>query len=210
MTIKVWHKIVAAPGVAIVFLVLVGSVSYGVMTRQNASLDDMYSRRFGSYQLAANSGQAISEVHSNVYRLFTWLGNLKEDKITQITNEQKARIDEVTKKISQFAADANTGAEERKLAETIVKQLGKYKRDSETAIEVSTVDVNTGMASMQAADAEFQEVLKDFNQLVQIERRLAQDSDESARGGVDKVGLALLAILVVALTVSGAMTYFMN
>jgi methyl-accepting chemotaxis protein len=210
MTIKVWHKIVAAPGVAIVFLILVGAVSYGVMTRQHASLDDMYNHRFGSYQLAANSAQAISEVHSNVYRLFTWLGNLKEDKINQITNEQKARIDEVTKKIRQFAADANTDPEERKLAETIIKQLGKYRRDSETAIEVSTVDINTGMASMQAADAEFQEVLKDFNQLVQIERRLAQDSYESARSAFDKVVLALLAILVVALTVSGAMTYFMS
>ena len=71
MSIKIWQKIVAAPGVAIVFLVLVGAVSYGVMTRQNASLDDMYNHRFGNYQLAANSAQAISEVHSNVYRLFT-------------------------------------------------------------------------------------------------------------------------------------------
>ena len=116
----------------------------------------------------------------------------------------------MTKKISQFAANANTDAEERKLAETIIQQLGKYKRDSETAIDVSTVDVNTGMASMQAADAEFQEMLKDFNQLVQIERRLAQDSYESARSAFDKVVLALLAILAVALTVSGAMTYFMS
>jgi hypothetical protein len=71
MAIRIWHKIVAAPGIAILFLVVLGAVSYGVMARQHASLDDMYKRRFASYRVAADAAQAISEVHSNVYRLFT-------------------------------------------------------------------------------------------------------------------------------------------
>ncbi|MBI5910502.1 MAG: MCP four helix bundle domain-containing protein [Betaproteobacteria bacterium] len=207
---KVWHKIVAAPAVAIVFLVLMGAISYGVLTRQHAALENMYKHRFGSYQLAANSAQAIGEVQSNVYRLFTWLGNLKEDKIKQITDEQKTRIDEVTKKIAKFAAEGDLDAEERKLAESIIKKLGKYKNDVDTAIDLSTVDINTGMSSMQTADGGFQALLKDFNQLVQVETRLAQDSYDSAAGAFDKVVLALLAILLLALGVSGAMTYFMS
>src|SRR6478609_12018795 len=132
MSFKVWHKIVAAPVVAIFFLVLVGAVSYGVMTRQNESLGDMYNHRFSSYQLAANSAQQVSEVHSNVYRLFTWLANLKEDKINQVVKEQKARIDEVAKGMVAFAAAAGTEPEERKLAEGIVQRLEKYKRVAET------------------------------------------------------------------------------
>jgi len=34
MAIKIWHKIVAAPAIAIVLLVVLGAVSYGVMARQ--------------------------------------------------------------------------------------------------------------------------------------------------------------------------------
>ena len=167
---KVWHKIVAAPGVAIVFLILLGAVSYAVLTRQHGALEDMYQHRFSNYQLAAKSAQAISEVHSNVYRLFTWIGNLKEDKIKQITNAQKARIDEVTKKITQYAAGADADAEERKLAESIIKQLGKYKSDVDMAIEISTVDVNTGMSTMQTADSGFQALHKDFNDWCSLRR----------------------------------------
>src|SRR5262245_30427277 len=88
MAFKIWHKIIAAPGTAIAFLVILGAVSYGVMARQHASLEDMYKHRFANYQLATGAAQTVSEVHSNVYRLFTWLSTLKEDRITQITNEQ--------------------------------------------------------------------------------------------------------------------------
>ena len=207
---KIWHKILAAPGVAVVFLVLLGAVSYAMLARQHDTLGEMYKHRFGNYQLAANSAQAISEVHSNVYRLFTWIANLKEDKIKQITDEQKGRIDEVTKKITQFAADSDQGGEERKLAETIVKKLGKYKKDVDTAIDMSTVEISTGMVAMQTADSGFQSLLKDINQLVQIETRLAQASYEEADSAFAKVVVALMAILVLALGISVGISAFMS
>ena len=210
MAIKIWHKIVAAPGVAIALLVVLGAVSYGVMARQHASLDDMYNRRFGNYRFAADSAQAISEVHSNVYRLFTWIGTLKQDRITQITNEQKARVDDVIRKVGQFGAAAGTGPEERKHAQAIVLLLQKYRRDFAGAIDISTVDVNTGMVTMQAADTDFQAVLKDLHALVDIEQKLAQESYDSARAAFEKVVLALLAIVALSLLVSGALTFAMS
>ncbi len=207
---KVWHKIIVAPAVAIAFLALLGAVSYGMLARQHATLDDMYKHRFSSYQLAANSAQAISEAHSNVYRLFTWIGNLKEDKVKQIINGETMRIDEVARKIAKFAAAAGTDAEERKLAESIVKRLAKYKGDVYTAIDLSTVDVNTGVTTMQTADSGFQALLKDFNQLVQIETRLAQESYESAGSAYNEVVLVLVAILALGLGISVSISAFMS
>lgn len=100
---KVWHKIMVAPGVAIIFLMVLGVMSYSVLTYQNSTIAGLFNNRFANYQIASGSAQDISEVHSNVYRLFTWLGNLKEDKIDQITAEQKAKIDEVTQTMTGFA-----------------------------------------------------------------------------------------------------------
>ena len=78
---KIWHKIVIAPAVAIVLLIVLGAVCYSVLTRQHATLQDLVNNRFASYQLAAESSREIGEVHAEVYRLFTWIGNLKEQKI---------------------------------------------------------------------------------------------------------------------------------
>lgn len=85
-----------APGIAIVFLIVLGAISYSVLTYHNSTIAELFNNRFVNYQIASGSAQDISEVHSNVYRLFTWLGNLKEDKIDQITAEQKSKIDAVT------------------------------------------------------------------------------------------------------------------
>ena len=170
---KVWHKILVAPGVAIVFLIMLGAISYSVLTHQHSALAELFNTRFGDYQLAANSSQEISEVHSNVYRLFTWIGNLKEDQIKRITNDQVAKIDAVINNIARFTANKDLGAGERKIAEAAAKKLAKYKKDVDTAIDLSTVDINTGMSAMQTADSSFQDMLKDFKELVQIETRLA-------------------------------------
>jgi methyl-accepting chemotaxis protein len=207
---KVWHKILVAPGVAIVFLIMLGAISYSVLTRQHTALADLFNTRFGSYQLAANSSQEISEVHSNVYRLFTWIGNLKEDQIKRITNEQLAKIDAVINNIARFTANKELDAGERKTAEAAAKKLAKYRKDVDMAIDLSTVDVNTGMAAMQTADISFQEMLKDFKELVQIEMRLAQEGYDGASAALSKAVMALLAILVLALAISVGIAYFMS
>src|SRR6266581_2047310 len=190
---KIWHKIVVAPAVAIVFLMIFGAVSYNALTRQHATLQDLVNNRFGSYQLAADSSRTIGEVHAEVYRLFTWIGNLKEDKIKHITAEQIAKIDAVARKISEFGAKPGVDAAEREIAQTIVKKLAKYKKDVDSAI---------GMSAMQTADGDFQDMIGDFRQLVESESKLVAESYESAAAAFNKVLVGVIAIAALALAVS--------
>jgi methyl-accepting chemotaxis protein len=141
---KIWHKILVAPGVAIVFLMILGAMSYSVLMQQHSILGEMFNTRFASYQLAANSSQEISEVHSNVYRLFTWLGHLDQEKIKQITDEQKAKIDAVTENIAAFSARTDLDAGERDIAQAVFKKLAKYKNDVDTAIDLAKSSVRCG------------------------------------------------------------------
>jgi len=207
---KVWHKILVAPGLAIIFLMALGAASYSVLTRQHSTLGEMFNTRFGNYQLAANSSLEIGEVHAEVYRLFTWIANLKEDKIKQIAGEQKAKIDTVIKNITAFGARAGLDAGEYKAAQSAAKRLVKYRKDIDTAIDLSIVDINTGMAAMQTADGSFKDMIKDLKDLVEIEKRLAQDSYDSAGSAFGKLVVALLAIMVIALAVSVGMAVAMS
>ena len=126
-------------------------------------------------------------MHAEVYRLFTWIGNLKEDKIKHITSEQIAKIDAVSRKISEFGAKPTVDPAEREIAQTIVKKLAKYKKDVDSAIDLSIVDINTGMAAMQTADSDFQDMAGDFRQLVEAETKQVAESYESATAAFDKV-----------------------
>jgi methyl-accepting chemotaxis protein len=199
-----------APSLAILFLMMLGAVSYSVLTYQNSTLAELFNNRFGNYRLASSSAQEISEVHSNVYRLFTWLGNLKEDKINQITSEQKTKINAVTQSIVQFAARSDIEPDERKVAESIVKKLNKYAKDVDMAIDLSKVDFNTGMSAMQTADSDFQVMIKDFKELIQLNQRLAQENYERATAALGKAIAAMIAILAFALALSLSIALFMS
>ena len=207
---KVWHKLVVAPGIAIFFLMILGAMSYGVLTYQNSKITELFKNRFANYQTASGSAQDISEVHSNVYRLFTWLGNLKEDKIDQITAEQKAKIDTVTQTMTQFASHSGINEDEKKIADALVEKLGKYKKDVDTAIDLSKVDFNTGMSAMQGADSDFQTLIKDFEDLVQLEQQLAQENYDRSSAAFGNAIVAMLAILLFALVISVGISLFMS
>jgi methyl-accepting chemotaxis protein len=199
---KIWHKILVAPGLAIVFLLGFGAIAYGVVDRQNAALEDLAKRRLAGVVIATDASQDLSEVHSNVYRLFTWIANLSEDKVKQSTAEQNAKIEAVTKSLAQFRAQPHLSAEERKRVDVVLPMLTKYLKLMDDAIDISTIDVSTGAMTMQAADTHFLAMVKNLDELVQFEKKLAQESYEVAASSARTSGLLLLAILLVAVAAS--------
>jgi methyl-accepting chemotaxis protein len=207
---KVQQKILIAPAVAVVFLVLLGAVSYGVMKQQNLALEELAKNRFSGYQIAADSAQEISEIHSNVYRLLTWMSNLSEDKVKKARVEEKAKIDEVIKQVTRFAALPQVTDPERKLAGAVLPQLADYRRNVDSAIDISTVEVGMGMMAMQAADAHFQALLKDFTALVQLEKKLALESYEDSAAAANIAIAKVLGILLLAIASSVGIAVIMS
>jgi methyl-accepting chemotaxis protein len=207
---KVWHKILVAPGLAIAFLLILGITTYSVLTRQNSTLDDLFSTRFGNYQLAAKSSDAIGDAHAGVYRLFTWIGNLNDEKVKAIKGELLGKIDAVNKDLTAFSARHDLDPAERKISDTILAKLAKYRRAVDNAVELSTVDLNTGMAAMQTADFAFQEMSKDFQALVDVETKLAQQRYDSASAAFNKVTVELLTIVALAFAASLGIALFMS
>ena len=207
---RIWHKIAVAPAVAMAFLIILGGMSYSALTRQQATLRDLFDNRFGSYQLSADSSHRIGEVHAEVYRLFTWIGNLQESKIKQITKAQTAKIDAVSEKVAQFGARQNADPAEREIAEILVKKLAKYKTDVDNAIDLSVVDINTGMSAMQTADHTFQDLTADFARLIELETKFAASGYEGAIAAFDRVVAIVVAIAVLALAISLSIALLMT
>jgi len=207
---KVLHKVLVAPVIAMIFLLILGGTSYSVLTQERTILTDLVENRFSSYQLVADSSRQIGEVHAEVYRLFTWIGNLKEDKIKQITAKQIAKIDAVAGKITQFGARPEADATEREIVQSLSKKIAKYKIAVDNAIDLSTVDVNTGMSAMQTADYDFQDLTQDFRQLIELETKSAGSGYEAAMAAFGKVLAAVVAIAALALVISLAAALLMT
>ena len=207
---KIWHKILIAPAVAIVFLLALGITAYTVLMRQQSTLADLFEHRFGSYQTAASAVHDVGEVHAGVYRLFSIIGSLGDARIKQAEDALLGRIDNVSRQVASFAAQKDLDAQERRAAEGVGAKLAKYRKSVDLAIDLGSGDVNTGTAAMQTADADFQEISKELAQLVDIETRLAQERYTAAKAAFASVTAALLGIIAAALTISVGIALLMS
>jgi hypothetical protein len=148
---------------------------------QSRTLEQLYKERFSAYQSAAQApAQAISEVHSNVYRLFTWIQNLKPEQVERTTAQQKKKVDEIAATLETLAR-LQLEDEDRRLIQDASARLAKYRDSMLKAIDLSTVDVSIGAMQMQNADAAFQDMVRVFAQLVQRQEAHAQSAYERGR-----------------------------
>jgi methyl-accepting chemotaxis protein len=206
---RLWQKMAVAPLVAMIFLVLVGVLSGMVVGMQSRTMEQLYKERFAAYQSAAQASQTISEVHSNVYRLFTWIQNLKPEQVERTTAEQMKKIDEVVLAMTAFAG-RELADDERELSKRTAARLAKYRETVGKAIEISTVDVSIGAMQMQNADSAFQEILKDFGTLVERQRAAADTSYAAAQAAFRRLVLGLVVLSVLALVVSAGVATAMS
>ena len=207
---RIWHKILVAPTLAILFLIGFGAIAYGVVAQQNKALDDLANKRLASVTIAADAAQDISEVHSNVYRLVTWIANLDEAKVKGAMNEQKARIDRSVASLTEFRARPHVSEQESVLVEKALPMLAKYRKLADDAIDLGTVDASMGAMAMQGADIQFQSTIKQLDELVALQKTLAQRAYEDAAAASKKALLLLAGLLLIAVGASGAAALLMS
>jgi methyl-accepting chemotaxis protein len=206
---KLWQKVAVAPLVAMVFLVTLAAVSYGVLSMQSRTLEQLYKERFSAWRHAAQAAQGVGEVHSNVYRLFTWIQNLKPEEIERTTAEQRRKLDAVGATLDAMAR-LQLEDEDRRMVGDVAVRLAKYRDSMLKAIDLSTVDVSIGAMQMQSADTSFQEMVRVFTQLVARQESHAERAYARAEAAYRNAVLALVVLAVMALVICGAVSVAMS
>ena len=199
---RIWHKILIAPALSIVFLLGFGAISYGVVNQQNRAMEDIATKRVDGLSTVLDIQHDIAEVHSGVYRLFTWIANLSEDKVKGAVSEQNAKILGTTNALTRFRNQPHLTDEERKAVDAVLPMMAKYRKLAEDAIDLSTGDVSTGAMLMQSADKQYQETVRILEDLALIQKRLANEAYDNAAATSRKAVVLLIGILLTAVAAS--------
>ena len=200
---KVWHKILVAPVVAIVFLLALGIVSVAMMARQGLAVSQLIKDRGGALELALGAAQDISQAHSGAYRLVMTAGDLGGDKAQAAAKAHLARIDAVVGKVNEFRQRPQLVAQERQQLDAVLPQLAGYRKNVEAAMNAAIAAAGDAKTAMQAADAGFEASTATFNALVDIERKMAAES--SAQGVADFKTTVAVFIACVLLAMATAL-----
>src|SRR5262245_2716846 len=168
---KLSGKLMIAPLIAIGFLVALGSASYYALTVQQDAAYSFYTGVFERYQAAARVENAVGSVHAGIYRVLSVSEAIGSERLARETAEFKRKLAAAQADLRKIAAD---GSAEEALLSAARTRLAEYVKAADLAIELGSVDANTGAAAMQTADFAFIEMSKSLAQVVELERKEAE------------------------------------
>ena len=201
---KLGMKLLAAPLLTAVVVMLSGQINVVLMGREAdkgqassaASLDD--------FKTVANVQQQLGQLHTSVYKTVALIGSLDDAKVKAFRGDLVKQLDGI-KRVSGVLAQA-PGADDalRNAVAEIDKQLDKYGKQADAAIDLSSVDPNTGIAAMLGADATFADLSKTMSSIVSRSESGSQAAMLASQG-YDVIGVTLQLKIVAELARAGAL-----
>ncbi|WP_088279318.1 methyl-accepting chemotaxis protein [Ideonella sp. A 288] len=188
---KLRLKLMLAPVVSGALLVAVlGASLWGshwslerVAAAQAAARDDQQS-------LAAHQA-TLATAHTRLYRSMAIVSSMDDKAVKALLEQQTKDLNGLVDHFKAHAAEAGTPDDERAGFNRLIDLLGKYKKDADNAIDLATVDPNTGVAAMQGADANFKTVGSLLADLQQSSQRHATAQATALQTEADRIALAI-------------------
>jgi methyl-accepting chemotaxis protein len=206
--LKMARKLLISPFTAIIFLLIFGIVSYAGFFRQKSALDDIVNNRYKNYQTCASILIDLREVHSNVYKLMSWISsNYDSKQILSFTEEQYATLKRVGDTIQQITKSSTLTKEEKDRFLQTAEQIPKYQ---DLARQVLAQDVATASILMNQTDDLFQTMTKNLNELLALETKLSSAQYSSAGNTFKMVLIVSALVFLAAVVLSFGITLIMK
>ena len=198
---KLGMKLILAPVAAAVVGVATGQLGNLVAIQQMSGVE---ARSAGNLELVKTLDATqlqLSDVHAGVYRTVALIGSMDDAAITQARASLKSQLEGLKRVLSSLTDGETDQAETTPLTTAAGKHIDAYLAAADTAIDLSTVDPNTGIAAMQNADARFADLRQTADALV---GRIEAASAAAAQAASDEARLQQALLMLLALVLTGA------
>ena len=209
---KMFHKMMLAPLVAILFATASAATGWWAIAQQEAALDQLSQKYLEARRLSNQLRFQLASARADAYWLFTVQTNFDDAKaktertriMTGLTETTKL-IDEVQKRVAELD-DA--------MFKTANKLINAYTKKADMAIDMASVDINTGIAAMMSADDQYKATLASVEVITKTVSKAAADhldaaSKLAARSKIIMMvsgAIAALAALILAWMISLRLT----
>ncbi len=192
--LSLFKKLLIAPTIVAVFLLLQGLFSYTGLASLQGTMEDIFRGRFGNYQASAKIVADLTRVHANIYKVISW-ANAKYDagKIDQLGKDQVKTLDETGKSIDRLLKQPGLEAGEKTILEKVRKEFAQYLSTSTSAIDLCQTDLNMATMYMESTESKFQTLNKSLMDLLELEQKLGQSHYDAA---LVRYGRSILFLMV--------------
>ena len=203
--LRLGPKLLLAPGLVLLLLLLTaGSAGFGLV-RQNASLENLVLVRAARLKAAADVSGEVRLVHANSYQLLTWINGsfaqARLDGLIQQIKQRHATVDTALAALTRLADPA-----EGHLVDTSLQALAAYRKAVNDTIDLASVDPSIAANSMGKAETEFMRLNEQLMHLSALEKSLSEQAYRQAtadfRAGCSAMAALVLLSIVLSLLVT--------
>jgi methyl-accepting chemotaxis protein len=201
---KILHKMLLAPAVAIALMIVVVAISFWAMHQQRLGQQELTSRALAARTTVSEVESQVAAARGEVYRLFTLLGSLDAKRVERERAALRDRLAGVAALLNK--ADLGQDEEMGKRKARCVTEINKYLKKADDAIDLATGDVNTGLAAMMTADDQYAQVIKALQDgggyISQKADELARRTEHTSVLSVWLISITLLVAIIAALVIA--------
>jgi methyl-accepting chemotaxis protein len=207
--LRIGPKLLLAPGLVLVLLMLLSGAAYYGMVRQNASLENMVQVRAARLKAAADVTGDARYAHANIYQLLAWInGSFAPARLNALIADIGRKHDTIGAQLAALAAISDPA--ERKLVEPAIKSLAAYRKSVKETIEMAQVDQSIATNSMQKAEKEFVALNSQLAELSKLEKMLSERAYAAAKDEFSTLGLAMTGLVLLSIGLSMLATFLVR
>jgi methyl-accepting chemotaxis protein len=201
--LKIGPKLLLAPGVVLVLLVLLSSGAFYAMVRQNQSLETIVQQRALHMRSAADLVATAQKAHAGIYQLLTWISgsfpHARTDPLIGDIHRQHAAID---RGFAALAKLTQANSAERRYVDQAASAYRRYVRAVLDVIELAQNDQSISANAMQKAESAFVVVAQRLTELSRMEQDLSEDASDSAAGDFRLIAFLMPVVILLSIALS--------
>ena len=202
---KLASKMLMPPMAALAIVLAIGLSNNMLSLREVVASNEAGQQRNEVFMTMVAVQTQVGEMHGGVFRTIALIGSLDDAKVKALREQLKSQVDGLTRTLSTLADTESTPLETDAHIKAALPLLAAYLGKADGAIDLASVDPNTGVAAMQDAEARYKEVAALIGKIVQsmgADQQSAADTQQAdARRGAWIFALASLLAAAVGMGV---------
>jgi methyl-accepting chemotaxis protein len=201
---KLGPKLMLAPALTGAVLALTLGASVWVLHSFKTQSAAAGSVVLSAFDKVAGVRAQLADMHTQLYRTVTIAGSMSDQDVKAFREKQAAALDALAVETGKTAS-TSTDEGIRGELNTFITQIGKYRKAADAAIDLATVDANTGVAALQTADGDYRATNTTLAGVLERVKKRAEGAGQQLDTAATRASLALA--LLGALAVIGAMVF---
>jgi methyl-accepting chemotaxis protein len=199
--LRIGPKLLLAPGVMLILLVVLSAGAYLGLLRQNQSLDDMVQQRAARLKAASDLVIGANRAHADIYQLLTWInGSFAQSRVDALVRGIHVRHAALDRQFAQLEMAVQASPAERRFVVQSQAAHALYVKAIDDVIDIAMADQSIAANAMAKAERAFDVVALRLEELARLEQSLSERAYADAE--TDFKILSTWMPIVVALSIA--------